>query len=201
MIIKRTINGATKRYVEYLNTFNFDETDNTSFNFLDSQLSYSGSAATTISGLSHLEGQTVSILADGATHPDKIVSSGSITLDRSASDVKVGLGYTSLLKTMRIDAGAQNGTSQAKTKRIYEVTARLYESVGVEIGPDLNNMERVPFRKSSDPMDQGIPPFTGDKEVEFRGNYDTDGFMIVRQAQPLPLTVLSLYPRLVTNDG
>jgi len=201
MIIKRTINGATKRYVEYLNTFNFDESDNTSFNFLDSQLSYSGSAATTISGLSHLEGQTVSILADGATHPDKIVSSGSITLDRSASNVKVGLGYTSLLKTMRIDAGSQNGTSQAKTKRIYEVTARLYESVGVEIGPDLNNMERVPFRTSSDPMDQGIPPFTGDKEVEFRGNYDTDGFMIVRQAQPLPLTVLSLYPRLVTNDG
>ena len=201
MIIKRTINGATKRYVEYLNTFDFDETDNTSFNFLDSQLSYSGSPATTISGLSHLEGLTVSILADGATHPDKTVSSGSITLDRSASDVKIGLGYTSLLKTMRIDAGAQNGTSQAKTKRIYEVTARLYESVGVEIGPDLDNMERVPFRKSSDPMDQGIPPFTGDKEVEFRGNYDTDGFMIVRQTQPLPLTILSLYPRLVTNDG
>ncbi len=201
MIIKRTINGSTKRYVEYLNTFDFDETDNTSFNFLDSQLSYSGSAATTISGLSHLEGQTVSVLADGATHPDKTVSSGSITLDRSASDVKVGLGYTSLLKTMRIDAGAQNGTSQAKTKRIYEVTARLYESVGVEIGPDLDNMERVPFRTSADPMDQGIPPFTGDKEVEFRGNYDTDGFMIVRQTQPLPLTILSLYPRLVTNDG
>ena len=201
MIIKRTINGATKRYVEFLNTFDFDESDNTSFNFLDSQLSYSGSSATTISGLSHLEGQEVSILADGATHPDKTVSSGSITLDRAATKVKVGLGYTSLLKTMRIDAGAQNGTSQAKTKRIYEVTARLYESVGVEIGPDLNNMERVPFRTSSDPMDQGIPPFTGDKEVEFRGDYDTDGFMIVRQTQPLPLTILSLYPRLVTNDG
>ena len=201
MIIKRTINGATKRYVEFLNTFDFDESDNTSFNFLDSQLSYSGSAATTISGLSHLEGQSVAILADGATHPNKTVSSGSITLDRSATKVKVGLGYTSLLKTMRIDAGAQNGTSQAKTKRIYEVTARLYESVGVEIGPDLSNMERVPFRTSADPMDQGIPPFTGDKEVEFRGNYDTDGFMIVRQTQPLPLTILSLYPRLVTNDG
>ena len=201
MIIKRTINGATKRYVEFLNTFDFDESDNTSFTYLDSQLSYSGSSATTISGLSHLEGQEVSILADGATHPNKTVSSGSITLDRAATKVKIGLGYTSLLKTMRIDAGAQNGTSQAKTKRIYEVTARLYESVGVEIGPDLNNMERVPFRTSSDPMDQGIPPFTGDKEVEFRGDYDTDGFMIVRQTQPLPLTILSLYPRLVTNDG
>jgi len=270
MIIKRTINGATTRYVEYLNTFDFDQTDNTSFNFLDSQLNYSGATSTlngdisnsantvivasgtdftssgkikiggeiitytgkstnnltgctrgtesttaaahtsgdtvkqvvnSLSGLNHLEGQTVSILADGATHPDKTVSSNAVTLDRFANSVKIGLGYTSILKTMRIDAGSQNGTSQAKTKRIYEVTARLYESVGVEVGPDLNNMERVPFRKSSDPMDQGIPPFTGDKEVEFRGNYDTDGFMIVRQTQPLPLTILSLYPRLVTNDG
>jgi hypothetical protein len=270
MIIKRTINGATKRYVEYLNTFDFDETDNTSFNFLDSQLSYSGATSTlngnisnsattvtvasgtnftssgkikidgeiitytgkstndltgctrgtqsttaashtsgatvkqvvnAVSGLNHLEGQVVNILADGATHPEKTVSSNAITLDRFANSIKVGLPYTSLLKTMRIDAGSENGTSQAKTKRIYEVTARLYESVGIEVGPDLNNMERVPFRTSADPMDQGIPPFTGDKEVEFRGNYDTDGFMIVRQTQPLPLTVLSLYPRLVTNDG
>ena len=270
MIIKRTINGATKRYVEYLNRFDFDQTDNTSFNFLDSQLNYSGATSTlngdisnsattvtvasgtdftssgkikiggeiitytgkstndltgctrgtesttavahtsgdavkqvvnSLSGLNHLEGQEINILADGSTHPNKTVSSNAVNLDRFANSVKIGLGYTSLLKTMRIDAGSQNGTSQAKTKRIYEVTARLYESVGVEIGPDLNNMERVPFRKSGDPMDQGIPPFTGDKEVEFRGDYDTDGFMIVRQTQPLPLTVLSLYPRLVTNDG
>ena len=270
MIIKRTINGATKRYVEYLNRFDFDQTDNTSFNFLDSQLNYSGATSTlngdisnsattvtvasgtdftssgkikiggeiitytgkstndltgctrgtesttavahtsgdavkqvvnSLSGLNHLEGQEINILADGSTHPNKTVSSNAVNLDRFANSVKIGLGYTSLLKTMRIDAGSQNGTSQAKTKRIYEVTARLYESVGVEIGPDLNNMERVPFRTSADPMDQGIPPFTGDKEVEFRGDYDTDGFMIVRQTQPLPLTVLSLYPRLVTNDG
>jgi hypothetical protein len=270
MIVKRTINGATTRYVEYLHTFNFDQTDNTSFNYLDSQLglsksqttltaginatattvpvasvsglsasgkikiggeiiSYAGisslnltgctrgqnittatshlSGAVTkevvniIAGLNHLEGQTVSILVDGATHPTKVVASNQITLDRFGTDVKVGLSYTSILKTMRIDAGSQDGTSQGKTKRIYEVTARLFETVGVEVGPDLNNMERVPFRTSADPMDQGIPPFTGDKEVEFRGNYDTDGFMMVRQTQPLPLTLLSLYPRLVTNDG
>ena len=270
MIVKRTINGSTARYVEYLHTFNFDQTDNTSFNYLDSQLglsksqttltaginatvttipvasvsglsssgkikiggeiiSYAGissldltgctrgqnittatshlSGAVTkevvniIAGLNHLEGQTVSILVDGATHPTKVVASNQITLDRFGTDVKIGLQYTSILKTMRIDAGSQDGTSQGKTKRIYEVTARLFETVGVEVGPDLDNMERVPFRTSADPMDQGIPPFTGDKEVEFRGNYDTDGFMMVRQTQPLPLTLLSLYPRLVTNDG
>jgi len=201
VIIKRTINGATKRYVEYIHQYDFDETDDTSFNFLDSQLAYDGSAVTNISGLAHLEGQTVSVLADGATHPDKVVSSGAIVLERAASKVKVGLSYTSLLQTMRIDAGAQNGTSQSKTKRIYEITARLYESIGVEIGPDLANMERIPFRSSANLMDSGINVFTGDKEIEFRGNYETDGFIFVRQTQPLPLTILSLYPKLQTNDG
>ena len=58
---------------------------------------------------------------------------------------------------MRLDAGSQNGTSQGKTKRIYEITIRLYESVGVEVGESLDNMERIPFRTSADPMDQGIP--------------------------------------------
>ena len=201
VIVKRTINGATRRFVEILNVFDFDETNNTSFNFLDSALSYSGSAVTTISGLDHLEGQTVSILANGASHPDKTVSSGSITLDRSSTDVKVGLAYTSLLQTMRLNAGSQNGTSQGKTKRIYDITVRMFETIGVEVGPDLSNMERIPFRSSADLMDEGIPPFTGDKEVEFRGNFETDGFIFVRQTQPLPFTILSLYPRLTTNDG
>ena len=201
IIVKRTINGATKRYVEYLNELDFDETDNTSFNFLDSALSYSGSAVTNLSGLSHLEGQVVSILADGATHPNETVSSGAITLDRSAKDVKIGLAFTSLLQTMRIDAGSQDGTSQGKTKRIYDITVRMFETIGVEVGPDLSEMERIPFRTSANLMDEGIPPFTGDKEVEFRGNYETDGFIFVRQTQPLPFTILSLYPRLVTNDG
>ena len=200
VIVKRTINGATRRFVEFINNFDFTITDNTTFNFLDSALAYSGSAATTISGLDHLEGQTVSILADGATHPDKTVSSGSVTLDRSATNVKIGLAYKSILQTMRLDAGSQNGTSQGKTKRIFEITIRLFESIGVEVGESLSNMERIPFRTSSDPMDEGIPVFTGDKAVEFRGNYDTDGFIFVRQTKPLPLTVLSLYPKLQTND-
>ena len=200
VIVKRTINGVTRRYVEYLNEFDFNEDDNTDFNFLDSQLAYSGSATVTITGLDHLEGQVVSVLANGSTHPNRTVTNGSITLARSSTKVKVGLPYTSILQTMRIDAGSQNGTSQAKTKRIYNITVRLYESIGVEVGPDLNNMESIPFRSSAQLMDTAIPVYTGDKEVEFRGNYETDGYIYVRQTQPLPLTVLSLYPELITND-
>ena len=199
-VIKRTIDGVTKRYVEFLNTFNFTASDNTTFNFLDSAASYNGTAATTISGLDYLEGQTVHILSNGATHPTRVVVNGVITLNKASTNVKVGLGYSSILQTMRIDAGSQNGTSQAKTKRIYEITLRLFESIGVEVGGSLTDMERIPFRKSSNVMDQGIPTFSGDKTVEFRGDYNTDGFIFVRQTQPLPLTVLSLYPDLQTND-
>ena len=110
VIIKRTVNGATKRYVECFSDFDFDETDPTDFKFLDSHLSYSGSSTSTLSGLSHLEGQAVSILADGSVHANKTVSSGAITLDRAVTKACVGLSYDSILQTMRIEGGAAEGT-------------------------------------------------------------------------------------------
>jgi hypothetical protein len=200
MVVKRNINGTTRRYVEYLNNYDYG-TNIADANFVDSGLSYNGSATTTISGLDHLEGETVDILADGATHPNKTVSNGSITLDRSSTKVSVGLGYTSLLQTMRIEAGAAEGVAQGQTKRIHDVTIRLLASVGVEIGSDLTNMERIPFRSSANPMDVAIPPFTGDKQVEFRGDFETDGYIYVRQTQPLPINIIGIYPRVTTNEG
>jgi hypothetical protein len=198
--VKRTINGVTRRYVEYFTPFQFDSSL-TQFQFVDSGLSYSGSATSTLTGLDHLNGQTVRIVANGATHPDKTVSSGSITLDRTTTAAKVGLPYTSTLQTMRLDVGSQDGTSQGKTKRIFDVTLRFYETVGAKVGPDLNNLEEIPFRSSAASMDVAVPLFTGDKKIEFRGNFETDGYLFVVQDQALPMTLLSLYPRLITNDG
>ncbi len=200
IVVKRTINGSTRRYVEYLTDYDFGSSISDAF-FIDSGLLYSGGAVTTISGLDHLEGQSVAILADGATHPDKTVSGGSITLERSATKVQVGLPYTSLLQTMRVEAGAAEGVAQGQTKRIHEVTVRLLESVGVEIGSKITNMERIPFRSSADDMDTALQPFTGDKQVEFRGDFETDGHIFVRQTQPLPLNIIGIYPRVTTNEG
>ena len=200
VIVKRTINSVTRRYVEYLTLFDYG-TDQTDAFYVDSGLTYSGSAATSISGLDHLEGQSVTILADGATHPNKTVSSGAITLDRSSTKVHIGLPYTSLLQTMRIESQSNEGTSQSKTKRINEVTLRLHETVGVEVGASLTDMERIPFRSSAAAMDTAVPLFTGDKQVEFRDDFNTDGHVYVRQTQPLPLTLLSIYPMLTVNDG
>jgi len=203
VIVKRTINGATKRYVECFSDFDFDETDANDFKFLDSHLSYSGSATTTLSGLSHLEGQTVSILADGAAHANKTVNgSGQITLDRSVTKACVGLSYDSILQTMRIEGGAAEGTSQGKTKRISKVVLRLFETVGVKVGPSLTNLETIPFRTTSSLLSNPVDTLlSGDKEIEFNDDYNSDGFIFIKQDQPLPCSILAIYPTLVTSDG
>lgn len=199
LIVKRTVNGATVRYVEYLTPIDFGTNTSDAF-YVDSGLTYSGSPATTISGLNHLEGETVTILADGAAHADKTVSSGAITLDRSASKVHVGLGYTSTLRTMRIEGGSVDGVSQGKVKRIHDVTVRLYETVGAKVGASASATDVIPFRSSADPMDQALGLYTGDKTIEFDNGYDTDGFVTVVQDQPLPLTLLGIYARLEVFD-
>ena len=199
IIVQRKINGATKRFVEYLKPSDFGDNTNNAF-FVDSGLTYSGAAATSISGLGHLEGEVVTILADGAAHADKTVASGAITLDRAAKQVHVGLGYNSTLRTMRIEGGSVDGTSQGKLKRIHDVTLRLYRSVGVKVGPSASVTDLIPFRSSADEMDQALDLFTGDKTIEFGSGYDTDGFVTVRQEQPLPLTIIGIYARLEVFD-
>jgi hypothetical protein len=199
MIVKRTINGTTKRYVEVMKTFDFGG-DTTAAFFVDSGLVYAGSATTTLSGLYHLEGETMSVLANGATHADKVVSGGGIGLDFSATSGAVGFGYTSEMQTLRLEGGSSDGTSQGKPKRIHDITVRFHETVGAEVGTDSANADRIFFRDSSMNMDEAVPLFTGDKEIEFAGGF-TDGDRIyVRQSQPLPMTVLALYPRMNTFD-
>ena len=188
--------------MECFSDFDFDETTATDFHFVDSGLSYNGTATTSISGLDHLEGQTVQILADGSTHSDKIVSSGAITLDRSSKKVKVGLGYNSILQTMRIEGGSAEGTGQGKVKRISKVVLRLFNTVGVKCGPSLTNLETVPFRTTSSDLDTPVSTLlAGDKTVEFTDDYNSDGFIFVKQDQPLPLSLLALYPTFVISDG
>ena len=86
--------------------------------FLDSALTYSGSSVTTITGLDHLEGETVGVLANGAAHPDKVVTSGSITLDWAVTKAQVGLNYVSDMQTLSLEGGATAGTSQGLKKNV-----------------------------------------------------------------------------------
>ena len=267
VVVKRTVNSATKRYIEKLAPLNFG-TDVADAIFVDSSLSYTGASNTlngainttattitltsssdfttsgavkigqeiitytgnssnqltgctrTVAGLNglhaddatvtqavisftnlhHLEGQTVSILGDGATHPDRTVSAGIITLARYVTKAHVGINYQSTLRTMRVEAGSADGTAQGKVKRLHHATVRLHRSVGVKIGESTAVNDLIPFRSSAAAMDQPIALFTGDKQIEFDSGFDTDGFVTVIQDQPLPLTLLGIYIRLQTFD-
>lgn len=199
IVVKRTINGVTKRYIELMKPFNFGGVTTGAF-FVDSGLAYSGTAVTSLSGLHHLQGETVSILANGASHQDKTVANGAVSLNVSTTVAAIGYGYTSVMETLRLEAGSADGTSQGKPKRIHAITVRLHQTVGAEIGSGSDKLNRIYFRDSSMPMDQAVPLFTGDKDIEFEGGFDDDDRIYARQTQPLPLTVLALFPRLNTFD-
>lgn len=198
-IVKRSVNGADVRYVEYFKSEDWGDDQEDCF-FVDCGLTYDSTATTTISGLDHLEGETVTILADGATHPTKVVSSGAITLDRSVSVVQVGLGYTGTIKTLNLEAGSATGTAQGKTKRVYKATIRFFETLGAKIGW-AGKMDTIPFRTTSDDMDAPPALFTGDKAVAFPKGWGKNAQITIIQDQPLPMTVLAIMPLMTTVDA
>ncbi len=207
LVVERTINGGTVRYVERLEPefYGDAEADKRAAVFVDSAITYSGSPATVISGLGHLEAATVQVLADGAAHPDAVVASGSITLQRAASTVQIGLGYASRLETLDIDAGAADGTAATRRRRIGEIGVRLFQSLGCRVGyvdPDTGAdvLEDIQFRTPAMPMDSSPPLFTGDKVLSAPSLWARECRVVVTQEQPLPLTVLGLVPRVTATE-
>jgi hypothetical protein len=200
MVVNRTINGSTKRYVEVMTKFWEDGDTVQHAVFLDSSAEYDGAPTTTITGLTWLEGATVGVLADGSTHPDCVVSNtGVITLQRSASVVQVGLKYSSSGKTLRIEAGGADGPAQGKFKRIHRAIFRFFQTVGHTLTGNTTIAE--PFRDSSMPMDQPVALFSGDKRWSYDGSYDLDGQISWEQDDPLPSNITLLGAQLETQDG
>lgn len=203
MIVRRTINGNTRRYVEYLSD-PFEPTsatDKNTMGFVDSGLSYSGAATSTLSGLFHLEGQTVKVVVNGALHPDCLVTNGRITLVTPATNAWVGLAYTSRLRTVRPE-GAAIGTAQGKTKRTPRVTVRVLNAIGGTIGAASEaTMDEFVRRGLSDPMDASPPMFTGDVDCFLPSDFDLAGQIAIVQADPLPLDILGLMPLNSVSEG
>ncbi len=200
VIAERNINGNTRRYVEYfVPPFDEDTAQEDSF-FVHSGLTYDGSPVSSVSGLDHLEGESVAVLADGAVQNNKTVTSGSITLDSSASVVQVGLPYTAFVKTMPIDFGASNGSAQNKWKKIFDCFVRLWRSLGLKVGTS-DAQDTVPFRTSGMNMDEPPTLFTGDKQIHFNAGWERNQHVYIKHDQPTNCTVLmiSLNP-LETSD-
>lgn len=155
---------------------------------------------TTISGLSHLEGQTVDVLVNGATHPQRVVSGGQITLQSPASKVHVGLACWARMQTLRLNAGGADGTSQGKTARVNQMVIRVQDTLGLQYGTSFANMDEGQFRTALNQMDNPPPLKTGDMLFDVAGDYNTSPWVCLQQPYPLPAMIIAIMPQVVTYD-
>ena len=188
VVVQRTINGASKRYVERMATRQF--ADPVDAFFVDCGATYDGTAVTTISGLDHIEGKTVNILADGAVHPERTVTSGAIHLDIAASVVQVGLPIQADIETLPVVMQV-DGYGQGRFKNVNKVWIRVDTSSSIWAGPDSANLVEAKQR-TTEPY--GSPPDLQTREIQvmLKPSWNDSGQVYIRQANPLPISVLAV---------
>lgn len=193
LAIERTVDSVTSIHIESI--------DISAPAWSDSYISYSGAPTTVITGLGHLEGETVAVMGDNAVFADNVVSGGQITLATEVSEAIVGLPMGSTVTTQRIEGGSQIGTSQGKLKRIHSVIMRLDKTgVGLKIGSNTNNTVDVVMRNNNNNMDESVPLFTGDVYVATNGSNDQEGILHIEHNLPQPCTIVALWPQIEVSD-
>ena len=208
LIVNRTIGGATKRYVERMAPRTWATVSD--MWFLDCALEYSGAPVTSVSGLSHLEGKTVAILGDGSVVPSQTVVSGSVTLDGSYSKVIVGLPYESDLETLNLElpgGGPGGGTGQGQMKKIAQVTLRVKDARGVQVGLNQSlvtggaaGAQVEVKQRAMEYLGTAMQPYQGDWNIVIPTEWNRDGRLFVKQTYPLPVTILDLIPEVNVGD-
>lgn len=188
-VVRREIDGATMRYIERLNTQILDEPEDAFF--VDCGATYAGPPTQTISGLWHLEGQTVNILGDAAVFPRQVVENGTIELDQPVSKAQIGLPIEANLQTLPVTLEAAPTLGPSYVKNVSRAFMRVHSSGGVFVGPDFDNL--VEHKQRTDEP-WGAPPrlISGEIEVPLSTTWGKDGAVCVRQTAPLPLTLQSL---------
>lgn len=154
-----------------------------------------------ITGLEHLEGERVQILADGAVLPEDTVYNGTLDLKYEYGSVTVGLGYRTTMKTLPI--AMQTETAEITnmwTIKIIRAFVNIYRSLGFKYGVEENNLSVEPFRHTGNNMDEPTPLATEVKNITVGDVTENKGQVILVQDQPLPLNVLSVGLKVDATD-
>lgn len=177
------------------NTFELTGIDGTAYTAYSSA-GEARKAVSSITGLEHIEGKAVAILADGNVISNKTVSGGSVALTSAASRVHVGLSYTSDVETLNMEmSGRDLGTLQGKQKKINEVTIKFLRSRGLFIGPTFDSLTEIKWREN-ELMGAPTDLFTGDKRQNVNPSWDTAGRVAIRQPWPLPMEIQAIIPKI-----
>ena len=184
-VVRREVNGNVIRQIERLS-------ERSKGVFVDSAGVYEGEETDVITGLSRLEGKTVSVLADGAVENDKVVVNGQIELDRPASKVIVGLRYGSTLETLPMAITLKdNSVANGRHKNVTDVWLRVVNTSGVWVGPDEEMLVEAKQR-TNEPYGTPPKPVTGEMGVKLLPKWTDGGEIVVRQLDPLPITIVGL---------
>lgn len=189
-IVRRHVGGTLRRYVEVLHR---PASGAEAFYVDCGHEEYRDPGLTEVSGLEHLAGETVQILADGARHPDQVVPpSGTITLERPAARVAVGLGYESLWKALPFDAGNPRGTSQNQRSRIVSAGVRVLDTGPLEISPDGVRWIETQRRSTATPYGQVQGSQSHWRTVRPFGGWSSQPSLFVRSSGPFAATLAGL---------
>lgn len=201
-VVERTINSNTVRYLEKW-AQEASARGGTINKQCDSFITYSGSATNTITGLSHLEGEQVSVWADGAdvgtatstatswTHT-YTVSGGQITLATAASNVCVGLPYRAQWKSAKLAMASGLGIPLTKKKKIHGLGLILFNThaQGLFFGRDFTNMDPLPSIRNGAPVDlTSVISSADDGSIVFPGDWSTDSRLCLEARSPRPCTI------------
>lgn len=187
LIVRRTINGQTKRHVESLSRhWDGDAGDDPrTMTYSDSSLSYFGPALSTLNGLHHLEGQIVQIWADGARQADQAVVGGAITLTSAASFVSAGLGYEAVLESMPLG-------QPSRMKRLARAYVRVADTIGLHFAGGDGLETEVVFRDGGLSPDQPTPPSTAVHDLDSAGSAQRETTWTLSHKSPSACTILGL---------
>jgi hypothetical protein len=186
-IVRRTINGVTKRYVE-----RFDQTCLTDCAIKGT----SGPGAKVWTGLAHLEGKSVAVKADGASLGRFTVTGGQITIPRNAFAIEIGLPYTNTVQLMRPEIQAGDGTAQGNQMSTSEVALLFKDTVGATV-----NGTQLSFKKfDEDLLDAPPVEFSGLDRLGLTEWQRGDSPITVTQAEPLPFHLLAVIRKLTVNS-
>lgn len=165
--------------------------------FLDSGVTYSGAPTTVISGLGHLAGLTVGVLADGFWQPERVVSdSGTVTLDAAASLVHVGRLYTARLETLPPVVPRRDGSGVGVRKRLVRLAAWLIDSFNVFGAAKGAPFDQLVVRNPNNPMNSAPTMFNGSRDIAVRGDYEEQGQAVLEDRSPWPWILPALISRI-----
>jgi len=193
--VRENEDGQT-RFIEVLSSSRW--ADVSEANYLDSMLTYSGTATTDIYGLDHLKGCTVGVTWSGTYIGDyEVNTNGHLTLDDPYTGLKIGLKYDVALETMPIEMPAQLGNSQNKNKIITAVSIRFMDTLGGYLGYDTSNMKPISSITSGQTMyGETRPLFTGYKRLQFPKGYDRDIKVRYENEDPVPVHIITIIPEI-----